>query len=144
MITKKNQVGGNNMQNREEGFSLIEVVASLVLVSIVLISFVQIFIQSNKTAVDNTEKIVVINLADAQLERLKIDSSILEGVKSLPKGSNKTYTMEAIKLNNKVYSVQVIASVTQEEYERKLINIVVTVSAPNNKTKSSIEGYIKR
>ena len=132
------------MQKREEGFSLIEVVASLVLVSIVLISFVQIFIQSNKTAVDNTEKIVVINLADAQLERLKIDSSILEGVKNLTAGNKMTFTLEPIKLNNKFYSTNVTASLTDDEAKRKLVNIVVTVSAPNNKTKSSIEGYIKQ
>lgn len=55
----------------QRGFSLLEVVASIVLISIILLSFAQIFVQANSTANINNEKLVVINLADAYLERLK-------------------------------------------------------------------------
>ena len=65
------------MVNNQKGFSLIEVIASIVIISIVLLSFFQLFVQSNKTAAANNEKLVVINLADAQLERLKLDHTVL-------------------------------------------------------------------
>lgn len=55
----------------EKGFSLIEVVASIVLISIILLMFAQIFVSTNHTAAVNTEKLVTINLADAVLAKLK-------------------------------------------------------------------------
>lgn len=57
----------------EKGFTLIEVLASLVIISIVLMSFMSIFSNTNALAVSNSEKLVVINLADAYLERVKVD-----------------------------------------------------------------------
>jgi len=57
----------------EKGFTLIEVLASLVIISIVLMSFMAIFSNTNALAVSNSEKLVVINLADAHLERVKVD-----------------------------------------------------------------------
>lgn len=57
---------------KESGFTLIEVVASIVIITIILLSFSQLFIQSNKTAAYNNEKLVAINMAEAELERLKM------------------------------------------------------------------------
>lgn len=59
--------------DNEKGFTLIEVLASLVIISLVLMSFMGIFANTNKLAVRNSEKLVVINLADAYLERVKVD-----------------------------------------------------------------------
>ena len=39
-------------KKKESGFTLIEVVASIVIITIVLLSFSQLFIQSNKTVLD--------------------------------------------------------------------------------------------
>lgn len=135
------------MVNNQKGFSLIEVIASIVIISIVLLSFFQLFVQSNKTAVANNEKLVVINLADAQLERLKLDHTVLTDLEKLDsKVLNKkikNFNLEPIILNNKFYSVKVLATVSEAEENLKIVNIVVTVTAPNGKTKSSVEGYVK-
>ena len=135
------------MKNNQKGFSLIEVIASIVIISIVLLSFFQLFVQSNKTAVANNEKLVVINLADAQLERFKLDHTVLTDLEKLDsKVLNKkikNFNLEPIILNNKFYSVKVLATVSEAEENLKIVNIVVTVTAPNGKTKSSVEGYVK-
>jgi prepilin-type N-terminal cleavage/methylation domain-containing protein len=145
----------------EQGFSLIEVVASIVIVSILLISFAQLFIQTNKTAAYNNEKLVTINLADAALAKLQaetfaknpnitnvnhyfIDNSITEpALKNPPL---------AILLNGKIYSITYTASqnnkkefITNSTYSEKeldLIKVVVTVTAPEGKIKGSSEGYV--
>lgn len=135
------------MSKNEKGLTLIEVIASIAIISIVLLSFFQLFIQSNKTAVANNEKLVVINLADAQLERLKLDHIVLIDLDKLdPETINKkskSFELEKILLNSKSYSVNVLASVSEAEKNLNLVNIVVTVTAPNGKTKSSVEGYVK-
>lgn len=58
-----------------KGFSLVEVLASLVIISIVLVSFMALFTNTNRIAVNNSEKLVVVNLADSYLERVKINPS---------------------------------------------------------------------
>lgn len=58
---------------KQHGLSLVKVVEAIVIIGIVLISFSQLFIQSNKTAAYNNEKLLLIHLADAELERIKID-----------------------------------------------------------------------
>lgn len=131
------------MNKNEKGFSLIEVIASIVIISIVLLSFFQLFIQSNKTAVANNEKLVVINLADAQLERLKINPTELTGLEGVPINNfPKKYNLTPIQLNNKTYTVQVEVIVSSNDKTIGLYNIVVTAIAPNGKTQSSVEGYI--
>lgn len=128
----------------ERGFSLIEVVASLVMITIVLLSFSQLFIQSNKTAAYNNEKLVAINMAEAELERLKmtpfieylptINSSSLYNFKT-PQDIKKTL------YSGNIYSLNINATQTSEEQKRKLINVVVTVKYKNSQ--STVEGYIK-
>lgn len=135
------------MNKNEKGFSLIEVIASIVIISIVLLSFFQLFIQSNKTAVANNEKLVVINLADAELERLKLDPF----TETLPIPNSNSYNInknKIVTLNNKTYSVNIKGTQnagtnnTTSEKDLKLINVWITVTAPNGKTKSSVEGYV--
>lgn len=49
----------------EKRFTLVEVLASHVIITIILLSFFQIFISNNKYANANIEKLVIVNLADA-------------------------------------------------------------------------------
>ena len=128
------------MKNKK-GFSLVEVLASILLLSIVLISFSSFFIQTNKAAVTNNEKLVVINLADAVLERLKIDDSP-ELLDKLLNSYEVPFPFELEKMNGKDYSASIKASQNVDEKDIKLINVVVTVTAANGKTKSSVEGYV--
>lgn len=147
---------------KERGFTLIEVVASIVIIGIVLISFSQLFIQSNKTAVYNNEKLVLINFADAELERIQAtkfpdfsdEVDLMNHIKT-------TFTRE-IPFNSRYFYVQIdpvqdstsISNSTVTESQINLINIKVTVSLcsekPNGNTtvlcsdgpKSSTEGYV--
>ena len=133
------------MEN-EKGFSLIEVIASILLLSIVLVSFFTFFIQTNKAAVTNNEKLVVINLADAVLERLKLDPTLDKPeyaeklVSTLSTGNPFTFTLE--KMNGKDYDASVKVTQSNDEKSIKLFNVVVTVTAQNGNTKSSVEGYV--
>ena len=52
----------------ERGFTLVEVLASVVIISIVLIGVVNLLIFTNKTAVSNNDKLVAINLAKASID----------------------------------------------------------------------------
>ncbi|MBD8034550.1 MULTISPECIES: type IV pilus modification PilV family protein [Solibacillus] len=130
---------------KEEGFTLIEVVSSIVIITIVLLSFSQLFIQSNKTAAYNNEKLVAINMAEAELERLKL-MPFAEYLPSID--STKLYNFETISdIEKKLYSdgdnyrLNIKATQTSEEKNRKLINIVITVKYRNSK--STVEGYIR-
>lgn len=156
-----NKGGNQSMKplNNERGFTLIEVVASIVIIAIVLISFSQLFIQTNKTAAKNNEKLVTVNLADAALVKLKsetfaknssitnVNNYFVDNVESDP---TKKKPPLAIEMNGKSYSVAYAASqsnstVTNSNHSEKdlnLIKVVVTVTAPDGKTKGSSEGYV--
>jgi len=66
------------MKLNEKGLTLVEVVASLLIITIVLLSVAQLVIQSNKTNSINNEKLVVIDLAETILERLKAENHIVK------------------------------------------------------------------
>lgn len=116
----------------EKGFTLLEVLASLVIVTIVLLSFSQIFISNNQYANMNTERLVVANLADAQLERIRLMAMKLE----------PDVTFPDFELNNKTYKVTVRSSQTVEEANMKIQNVVVNVSATDSKANTTVEGYV--
>ena len=135
----------------ERGFTLIEVVAAIVIIGIVLIGFSPLFFHSNKIATFNNEKLVVINLANAELERLKLTP---EG-DIFGTGDNKfkkpgdtfiNYTEKTITKNTTInaakYEVKVTANQQKEEYDAKLLNIQIQVTGPNSNSKSTVEGYL--
>ncbi|EGL81586.1 hypothetical protein CathTA2_2949 [Caldalkalibacillus thermarum TA2.A1] len=62
-----------NIFRSERGFSLIELLASLVIVAVVLISFAAFFVQSGKFNAHNQSKLVAVNLARGTLEQLPLD-----------------------------------------------------------------------
>lgn len=144
-------------QNR--GFSLIEVVVAIVIIGIILISFSQLFIQSNKVAHKNNDRLVTIQLADAMLARLRAAPFSHNNTITNPNDYfiDQTQTDETkknpptlIKLNGKLYKVVYRASQSTRnidtssysEKDLKLIKVVVTVTAPDGKTKGSSEGYV--
>ncbi|WP_404427809.1 prepilin-type N-terminal cleavage/methylation domain-containing protein [Ureibacillus chungkukjangi] len=145
----------NYFQN-SKGFTLIEVVASIIIITIILLSFSQLFIQTNKTAAKNTEKLVTINLADAMLEKVRagtytkstdIQSYFVDN--SQPNKKLKNPPLE-IDLNGRTYSISYKATQSSTksqnanftEKELNLIKVVVTVTSPDGKTKGSSEGYV--
>ena len=139
-----------------KGFTLIEVVASLIIISIVLLSFSQIFIQTNRAAATNTEKLVTINLADAMLARVRaktytksndVQSYFVDQTQSNNKLKNPPLEID---LNGKTYTVSYKASQNTAtaknaqftEKDLNLVKVVVTVTSPNGKTTGSSEGYV--
>lgn len=124
----------------ESGLSLIEVVASIVIIAIVLLSFTQLFIQSNKTAAHNNEKLVLINLADAELERVRNDPFTLF-TKPLTSPINTTKT-KPISLNGQNYNVTIKAYQSPNEFNMEIFNVLVTVGSNNSNSKTSVEGYV--
>ncbi len=148
------------LNKNQSGFTLIEVIASIMIITIVLISFSQIFIQSNKTASINTEKLVTINLADAMLARVQAKSYIkitTTGATVQDYFIDRTKTDKKlmdppleIDLNGRTYTISYKASQSTSkpansgfsEKDLNLVKVVVTVTAPDGKTKGSSEGYV--
>lgn len=123
--------GCADMKN-EKGFTLVEVLASIVIILALLLSFSSIFISNNKYANLNTEKLVVVNLADAQLERIRVMATKLDSNISFPD----------IEINGKSYKVIVTSSQTESEEKMNIQNVVVKVSAIENNASTTVEGYV--
>lgn len=135
---------------KEQGFSLIEALAALVIVSIVLLSFSQFFVQSNKTAVRNNEQLVVTYLANAELERAKnAPSSELFSAGKLSKPAaifSDTYSSnfeKSVTINNQSYKIRLTATQSSDEHDIKFVTLTVKVVSPDMKTNSSVEGIVK-
>lgn len=127
----------------EKGFSLLEVLGSLVILTIIFLSFFQIFINSNKIAAVNNEKLVMIYLADANLERTKIDP--FEHLPKIDPKSNSLYKetkAHKISLNDKEYTVTLNTTQNLKEKELNMFNIEVKVTSNTYKSSSSVEGYV--
>ena len=125
-----------HLAKREQGFTLLEVVASIVIITIVVISFARLFVQSNNVAHYNNEKLVLINLADAELERVQaigfVDKVALNHYIS---------TEKKIVMNGKDYKIKIEDTTSSGDKDLKLIHLKVTASI--NSTKSVAEGYVK-
>lgn len=138
-------------QHNEKGFTLIEVVAAIVIISLVTLTFFQFFIQSNKISTYNNEKLLVVNLANAELERLKATpTEQLFGPTSTqftkPPESYTLYSEKTIEksatINEASYIVKITANQTATEHAAKLLNMKVEVTGPQQNSKSTVEGYV--
>lgn len=138
--------------NKQAGFTLVEVLASIVLISIILLGVVNLITFTNKTAYSNNSKLVAINLAKASMERIKIEPGSyfdLNKVKqekiTYTSGNCETINCEKLyklEVNNQTYEVQVEISQNNEEKALRLINSVVTVKRFDKNIQSTVEGYV--
>src|SRR5690625_3773894 len=78
----------------EHGFTLIEVLASIVIISVILLGVIQLIGLTNKTAVSNNTKLVTINLARTTMERIKLQPENYFEIDSLNFGSGTIYTYD--------------------------------------------------
>lgn len=146
-------------QKKQTGYTLIEVLAAIVIISIILIGVVNLLNFTNKTAYSNNSKLVSINLALATIERIKIQPSdyfkqedIVEigkiytyTSKNCPTGDEKCKSVYQLYVNDQHYEVELKVSQSNEEKMLNLINTVVTVKLNSNderKIESTMEGYI--
>lgn len=130
----------------EKGLTLVEVLAAVVLISIVLMGFMALFGTTNKFAVTNSEKLVLINLADAHLERLKTDPVVYfkDSGFTFPTTpiSNTVTSTRTDTINGKVYSVKVDLKPSGQTNAQSLLDVVVTVKASTSNLSSSVEGFV--
>ncbi|MFS0876910.1 type IV pilus modification PilV family protein [Solibacillus isronensis] len=140
----------------KKGFTLLEVVASLAIISIILLSFAQLFVQSNRVAFFNNEKLIVTNLADAVLGRMQNTSYTAKRLGNNEPIANcsqpntlKKLSGENIQLNDKVYTVTYTAcqnsnikNALNSEQNLNLVRVTVSVTTPNGKTTGKTEGYV--
>ena len=74
----------------ENGFTLVELLASIIILSIIIIGIFQMFIFSSKTATSNQTKLVTTHLAKATIERIKVDAE-------------SYFSFDQVEVGNKLY-----------------------------------------
>ena len=138
---------------QQHAMTLIEVICSVVIIGIILISFSQLIIKANVTTAYNNDKLVTINLADAALAKLqgttfKKDPAITNLNQYFVASNGVQNTIE---LNGNRYIVSYEANQATSSFyagghtekDLNLVKVVVTVEAPGGKKRSSSEGYVK-
>ncbi|WP_377888292.1 prepilin-type N-terminal cleavage/methylation domain-containing protein [Alkalihalobacillus sp. R86527] len=142
------------MNKSENGFTLIEVLVSLTLLTSIVLVASSFFTQSNTISSYNNQKLVAVNLARATLERIQLapESYITDGLNGGPytyqncKNSPKTDCENyQIKINNHEYRIDVTVSQDLNEQEIELVDVRVDVTLPNKKPtiETSVEGFVK-
>lgn len=139
------------IRKHAKGFTLVEVLASVVIISVILLGVAQLFNFTNKTAVSNNIKLVTTHLAKASIERIKIQPEAYfteeQIAESAPitlnncKGEN-CETLYQLIINDDVYHVTVYPSQDEKESDLRLINVLVEVEHEKRGLKSTVEGYV--
>jgi prepilin-type N-terminal cleavage/methylation domain-containing protein len=156
MLKSKNTI-------KNKGFTLIEVLASIVLLSILILTFSNSFVFSNRTAVSNNDNLAAVNLAKATLEKIKNDpymyindpktgnidyenNPITFNINNCPINNRPCQNLFSVTINNKTYNISITASQNAAKGDKNLnlINVLVQVNSVNSTPiiSSKIEGYI--
>ena len=147
----------NRFMNNENGVTLVEVLASMVIISIILLGVYSLMTFTNKHAVSNNAKLVSINLAKATIERIKIKPEEYFDVETLteeefpaqgyafdadnctPENCSNVYLL---RVNDTEYKVEIYLTQDEDERDLKLINVIVTISLEERNINSVVEGYV--
>ena len=133
----------------EGGFTLVEVLASLAIISTLVIAFMNIYVSANQKAVNNNNKLVAVHLAKGMLERVKLDSStyIKEPLSQCPEKDSDGGCLfrTGYRINGNNYEVRIKYSQTEEEKKMGLVNVVVEAKLDKGSSSisSKVEGYVK-
>jgi prepilin-type N-terminal cleavage/methylation domain-containing protein len=136
----------------EKGFSLIEVLVSLSILSVTVIAISNFFVQSNEISAGNNRKLVATNLARMTLDRVQQNYTNY-GIK-IPTAEDTFNTsnchdlaydacqnLYSTKINNTEYEITLhIRESKEKEVRMNLLPISVTVSYLDKNT--SVEGYL--
>lgn len=136
------------------GFSLVEVLASIVILGLLLTVFFQFFVFSQKTTVSNKDKLAAITVAQSGLEQIKKDARTVSDTS--PTDPNPyweiTHPVETAGKNSD-YGPYNITSDDGKQYTikvkvgAKLSNglqmVTVFVYWDNERFKSSVKGYVE-
>ncbi|MGA4718551.1 type IV pilus modification PilV family protein [Fictibacillus nanhaiensis] len=136
----------------EKGFSLIEVLISLIILSVSVIGISQFFNQANQISTGNNNKLVATNLARMTLERLQNDYGAYE-MKAVPKTYEKSACtspscrdMYETLINNNTYETKITVKPQKgKESSINLFPVKVTIQYMSNQKvqSTSVEGYVK-
>jgi prepilin-type N-terminal cleavage/methylation domain-containing protein len=140
------------MLSSDKGFSLIEVLVSLSILSISVIFISNFFIQANEISAGNNRKLVAANLARMTLDRVQQNPESY-GIK-VPKEkdvfstsnchdlpSDECKKLYSTKINETKYEISLyINEDSDKEEEMNLLPVTVTISYLNKET--SVEGYV--
>lgn len=140
------------MLSSEKGFSLIEVLVSLSILSISVITISNFFIQANEISAGNNRKLVAANLARMALDRVQQNPESYgikvpneEGVFNTSNchdlASDECKKLYSTKINETKYEISLyINENSDKEKEMNLLPITVTISYQDKET--SVEGYV--
>ena len=117
------------------GFSLVEILTSVVILGLVATVFFQSFIFSQKTTTGNQEKLVALNVAQMVLERFKIHCAYQNIT------APGTYT-EVENINGVDYEIEIVIP-TEYETGMGLHLAEITVKAKGGKIQSTVEGFVE-
>lgn len=132
------------------GFTLIEVLASIVILSILATVFFQMFVFSQKTTTSSKEKLVAINVAQGVLERIKykahdeIQSPGTYTSANCTSSSNPSNCQKRYKImvNNINYSIKIQVG-GKVDSELNLYSAKVLVYDENGKIQSTVKGFVE-
>lgn len=131
--------------NNEKGMTLIEVLASIVILTIIVTSLLTIFLQSTKATQTSSNTIDATYLAQKEMENMYALSREIKydelDVQMTKKGNedegvytkvttgddSKKYTKENI-VNNHLYQISVV---TEIENTHSLVRVIVKITEPN-------------
>ncbi|WP_169525464.1 type IV pilus modification PilV family protein [Pseudalkalibacillus hwajinpoensis] len=141
------------MLRTERGFTLIEILVSLTLLTSIVLTASYFFVQSNTVSSYNNQKLVAVNLARSTLERVQLnpDLYVTNGIKGSPytfqscqsSGSSSCQNFQVL-INNHQYLINIALSQDNNEKDLNIVDVQVDVSLSNTKKsiKSTVEGYI--
>ncbi|NMD69139.1 type II secretion system protein [Bacillus sp. DNRA2] len=142
----------------DRGFTLVEVLASVVILALLATVFFQMFVFSQKTTTTSKEKLVALNVAQGVLERIKYGgypeiNNKHAGTYSINECGEDAATCEKlyrIKVNNVIYQIEITI---EEEAEAGLGIYWATVkvysddwnpdSEDDERPQSSVEGFVE-
>ncbi|WP_072723750.1 type IV pilus modification PilV family protein [Tepidibacter thalassicus] len=108
--------------NKNRGFTLIEIILSLVIIEIIVFSFVSIFLNCFILSLKSNEKLKALNLAQKYIEKMKV-----ENADELMKNYNDKSFIEG------KYIVDTILEVTNSEFDvNNYLKLIVKVKKDSN------------
>lgn len=131
----------------ERGFTLVEVLLSIVILFIIGIVVFEFFVFSQKTTVNNHNKLVAVNIAQAVLERVKSSAYTIED--TFPKQYSKDSCSPTdaacldnyiVHINNEDYFIVIEVG---NEYEMGLHFVDVYVKEKSDKVLGHVRGLVE-
>jgi len=136
--------------SNKQGFTLVEVIVSITILSIIILTFSSIFLFTNNTANRNNEKLVAVHLAKATLESVKGNPSyyFVLTESGITPGEGFQFENDSIKItqiiNDQNYEVKIKLTLDNGQKELSLVHVLVEAKLLDSKTPitSKVEGYV--